>query len=306
MNAHYRIQVDLLLSVLPLLGQEKVFAIKGGTAINLFLRGLPRLSVDIDLTYLPLQPREKTLSGIDSALNHLASQIGRFKPRAEVQLKRTDGRRASGLLVGESGAVIKIESNVVFRGTVFPPTERDLHPDSKRVLGFDEFLSIPILSVADCYGGKICAALDRQHPRDLFDVMVLYEHEGITEDIRKAFLVYLASHDRPMHELLSPRRIDIRDVFKKEFRGMTDRAVTCEQLEYTREQLIKDINTKLIKPEREFLVSIKKGTPKWNLPGIPEIGELPALQWKIINTKKMSGMKQEQMLNRLKSILGLE
>lgn len=49
----YRAQMDLLLQVLPLVAKEESFALKGGTAINLFVRDMPRLSVDIDLTWLP-------------------------------------------------------------------------------------------------------------------------------------------------------------------------------------------------------------------------------------------------------------
>jgi hypothetical protein len=48
-----------LIRVLPSIAEEACFALKGGTAINLFVRDMPRLSVDIDLTYLPVQPRGK-------------------------------------------------------------------------------------------------------------------------------------------------------------------------------------------------------------------------------------------------------
>lgn len=53
----YRRQVSLLIKIVPLVAKETVFALKGGTAINLFLRNMPRLSVDIDLTYLPVKDR---------------------------------------------------------------------------------------------------------------------------------------------------------------------------------------------------------------------------------------------------------
>jgi len=66
-NPYYQ-QVVLLLDVLPIVGQETCFALKGGTAINLFVRNLPRLSVDIDLTYLPVQDRTTSLREVGSAL----------------------------------------------------------------------------------------------------------------------------------------------------------------------------------------------------------------------------------------------
>ena len=55
MDKRYADQVALLVAILPLLDAEPRFALKGGTAINLFEHDLPRLSVDIDLTWLPMQ-----------------------------------------------------------------------------------------------------------------------------------------------------------------------------------------------------------------------------------------------------------
>ena len=76
-------------------------------------------------------------------------------------------------------------------------------------------------SLEDIYGGKLVAALDRQHPRDLFDVMQLYANEGITPAIRRAFVVYIASHNRPPHEVLSPILRDITQDYERTFVGMT-------------------------------------------------------------------------------------
>ena len=71
----YRRQVALLLRVLPFVAEEKNFALKGGTAINLFIRDMPRLSVDIDLTYLPVQERAASLAGIDTALRRISARV---------------------------------------------------------------------------------------------------------------------------------------------------------------------------------------------------------------------------------------
>ena len=62
-------QAELLLRVLPFVNEEKIFALKGGTAINFFFRDLPRLSIDIDLTYLPINDRETALTDIEKALH---------------------------------------------------------------------------------------------------------------------------------------------------------------------------------------------------------------------------------------------
>jgi len=91
-------------------------------------------------------------------------------------------------------ATIKIEPNTIFRGCVYPTLNRDLVGTAQQRFGL--YVRVRTLSTADLYGGKLCAALDRQHPRDLFDVNVLMETDGITPEIRRAFVVYLAGHNR--------------------------------------------------------------------------------------------------------------
>lgn len=83
------------------------------------------------------------------------------------------------------------------------------------------FAEMQIVSLPDLYAGKMAAALDRQHPRDLFDIHHLLENEGIDEDLFRAFLIYLASHPRPVHELLCPHKLDIAAQYDEEFVGMT-------------------------------------------------------------------------------------
>ena len=159
------------------------------------------------------------------------------------------------------------------------------------------------LSVADLYGGKLCAALDRQHPRDLFDVMVLLRNEGLTDDIRKAFVVYLASHDRPMNELLDPVRKDVRQIYESEFAGMTVDEVEYKDLVDAREQLISALGQQLASEEKAFLISVKEGNPVWNLLGIAGIDKLPAIQWKLLNIRKLNKDKHAEALTRLKKKL---
>ena len=74
-------QVRLLIDVLPHIAKENVFALKGGTAINLFYRDMPRLSVDIDLTYLPVEDRNASLRHIDEALDRIMEGISGYRPR---------------------------------------------------------------------------------------------------------------------------------------------------------------------------------------------------------------------------------
>ena len=134
-------------------------------------------------------------------------------------------------------------------------------------------------------------ALDRQHPRDLFDVKLLLEDTGIIPEIRRAFVVYLAGHSRPMHELLSPHLHDIREQYDKHFRGISGFEVSLKDLQYIQENLPQLLVESLDENEKMFLLSMKKGEPDWHLLGIKHGDKLPALQWRLINIRKMDSKK---------------
>ena len=258
-NNPFTEQVRLLVSLLPSVAKQSCFALKGGTAINLFVRDMPRLSVDIDLAYLPLEDRDTSLAGIDTALGEITADIERHIPRAEVNasvLKGT-GKRLK-LLVRQGDTNVKIEVSPVLRGSVYPATKRQLSARAEKAFGFAR---MPVLSFEDLYGGKICAALDRQHPRDLFDVHLLLKSEGLTSETRKAFVVYLVSHPRPMVEILSPQQKDISEIFEKEFKDMIAEDIASELLETTRDELVAIIRKELTSDERRFIVSITQGQP---------------------------------------------
>lgn len=183
-------QAELLLRVLPLVDREAVFALKGGTAINFFVRDLPRISVDIDLVYLPVGERDFSLRELSAAL-------------------------------------------------------------------------------------------------------------------RKAFIVYLISSDRPMVELLNPGLSDIRSVFETEFRDKAEEEVTCEELEETRKELVARIASDLTLPERQFILSVKEGKPQWDLIGLEGVQSLPAVQWKLLNIGRMAPAKHQQAVRKLRDYLGV-
>jgi predicted nucleotidyltransferase component of viral defense system len=297
----YLQQVRLLARLLISVNKEKSFALKGGTAINFFIRDLPRLSIDIDLTYLPLENRAETLKNIESGLLRIQSDIEQNNRGIVVNQKRARDQRLQKLIVGQAER-IKIEPNEVLRGALYPIEHRPLTSKTQALLGL-AVGEIQTLSFEDLYAGKICAALDRQHPRDLFDIYLLYRHEGITDRLRKAFVVYLASGPRPMHELLQPNYLDQRAVYRNEFVGMALETVSYDELAQVREQLVKDLNHKLTTDERRFLVSVKKGEPDYSLMSFKHLEQLPALQWKVINVRKMEKNKQVAMLSKLRAVL---
>src|SRR5262249_50140549 len=148
-------------------------------------------------------------------------------------------------------------------------------------------LEIPVVSLEDVYGGKLVAAMDRQHPRDLFDVMQLFAYEGITPGIRRAFVVYLASHNRPVHEVLFPTLRDVRQEFEHNFAGMTVEPVELDTLLATRERLARELQQGLTADERSFLLSLVTAEPEWKLLGVPHLEQLPGVRWKLQNLERL-------------------
>lgn len=299
----YRRQATLLVRAIPLVAAETCFALKGGTAINLFVRNMPRLSIDIDLTYLPIADRAASLKEIDVAMRRIADAISRGIPGARVGPSKPKGENCiTKLIVQADDAQIKIEVTPVLRGCVYEPVAKSVSARVEAEFGFAE---IQIVSFADLYAGKIVAALDRQHPRDLFDVRDLLANEGINDDLRKAFIVYVLSHNRPMAEVLSPARLDISAEFARGFAGMTDTTVTLDDLLQARENLIGNIVGQMPQEHRRFLISVKQGKPDWALLSLPGAKDLPAVRWKLENLAKLNDSMRNKLLAGLAEALGI-
>jgi len=299
----YRRQADLLVRTIPLVAPEASFALKGGTAINLFVRDMPRLSVDIDLTYLPIADRATSLRGIDAGMRRIGERIAAGMVGVRVHPSTLQGENCvTKLMVNIDEAQIKIEVTPVLRGCVYQPATRSVSARVEDQFGFAE---MQLVSFADLYAGKIVAALDRQHPRDLFDVRDLLAAEGIGDELRKAFLIYLVSHNRPMAEVLAPERLDISAEFARGFEGMTERPVMIEELLKAREELINNVVGQMPTEHRRFLMSVKRGEPNWALLGLPDAETLPAVRWRLENLAKLSDEKRARLLSGLGEALGV-
>jgi len=235
-------------------------------------------------------------------MNQCAEKIAKLKNMTVLKKVTVDTKTTHKIIVTESENIeVKIEPNLVLRGALFECQERDLAEQAEKI--FEMSLTARVLSLPDLYGGKICAALDRQHPRDLFDVEKLFEHEGLTEKIRKAFVVYLVCHRRSMSDVLAPSEKVITDIFNNQFLGMTVEPVSLDALMATRTKLIRVIRADLTTHEKEFIISIKQGRPKWELMNIPGIDQLPAIQWKLQNIQKMPADVHSQALKKLEKVL---
>jgi hypothetical protein len=178
-----------------------------------------------------------------------------------------------------------VEVNFVFRGCLLPPEPTALVTAAQEA--FAANIQVPVLSTPELYGSKLVAALDRQHPRDLFDVMLMLERFGLPEDFVDCFVVYLAGHDRPVHEVLFPNEQLIDVIFEQEFVGMTAKPVALDALKATRRTLLETLPNALTDRHRQFLLSLVKAEPRWELLPFAHARELPALQWKLQNLQKL-------------------
>ena len=285
MNEAYVRTVRVLLDIAPAVFVNPLFAMKGGTALNLFIQDMPRLSVDVDVVYtrhdlpreLAIQAIAEELAAVRERVTHMGYSV--VAPRA------AEGHEAK-LFIRADDAEVKVEVNYVFRGTVQPAVTRKLVPAAEK--RFAASVALPVLSVAELYGSKLVAAMDRQHPRDLFDVKLMLEtgHRW-DEETLDCFVVYLAGHNRPMHEVLFPRLKPLGAIFENEFDGMTIQPVELDALEAVRARTFRELPRALLPRQREFLLSMARAAPDWALLPYPHIKGLPALQWKLKNLQKL-------------------
>jgi predicted nucleotidyltransferase component of viral defense system len=302
LNQIYLDTARLLTQVAPLVFTDNIFALKGGTAINLFVRDMPRLSVDLDLVFVDhAVGRTEALSTINQAIKSAAERLKKRGFQTDTATAPDAGE--TKLFVRREKLLLKVEVNFVMRGTVHAVRKASLSSKAKRTLQAD--LELPLVSNEDLYGGKLVAALDRQHPRDLFDVKDLFEHEGITPAIRRTFVAYLAAHNRPTHEVLFPALRDISADYERTFKGMTTEAVELSALLSARDRMIAELHSGLDADEREFLISLARNEPNWDLLGIAHLSQLPGIRWKLSNLERLAKSnpkklrEQAQQLERL-------
>jgi len=259
MKTSFRNQVDLLLDVIGYSTIPGKLALKGGTAINLFVNDLTRLSVDIDLAYLPLHGRPDAINELKSIAQSMAKAIETKLPLVKCKVIYAKDGFPTKILVTRQNVEIKIEINNIFRGSIYPAQKMKLCQKAQDLFG--KYVAVESLSFEDLYAGKFCAALDRQHPRDLYDVMVFFKSHQITAKLKDAFLIYMLSSGRPAIELLNPNLLDVQSSFEKDLVGMTDHALSYDDLCTARVKLVKYISASLSEQDKQFLVSFESGDP---------------------------------------------
>jgi len=298
MNKAYRQQVELLLKIIPTLSDIDSFAVHGGTAINLYVLDLQRYSVDIDVTYTSIKPREEAFAEIHKNLSVLKEKIKAIIPNVIISEK------PNKIYCSQKGVMVKIEVNGTKRGLIEPYEVRTLC--EKAQTEFETSNKAKIVSLSQLYGGKITAALDRQHPRDLFDVKLMFNFVTDFAQVKKGFLYYLLGGDRPMVESLSPNRIDQQETLIKQFSGMTDIPFTYSDYEETREKLIDFINSNLTQQDKEFLIAFEAGNDLLQFSEYQEYLQFPSVQWKLQNISKLKEInpnKHRESVKKLENYL---
>ena len=289
----YKGQVKLLIDILVEVAKEECFALHGGTAINLFHLNMPRFSVDIDLTFVPFSDtayyvhstsnRDVDLNLIRDGLSSVKNRLGRSLLKIRFDDERRTGEELK-LLCSSGNATVKIEVNQINRGLIDEPCTMVLC--SRAEEEFNRFCEIRTVSAGQLWGGKVNAALDRQHPRDIFDVKNMLGTIGFTDEVKRGFLFFLLCGKRPISEVLRPNFINQRVVFESQFAGMTDESFSYEEFEEIREKIVVIVNNSMTDKEKAFLRSFLEGTPKWeNISS--DWSMFPAVKWKQLNINRL-------------------
>jgi predicted nucleotidyltransferase component of viral defense system len=298
-------QAKLMLECLPVCMKDSIWALKGGTAINFFYLDLPRLSIDIDLTYLPVKTRSDSLNEMSSSLLRIKKHIEKYFNNTSVQANMLKDRSSiSKLNIQRNGVSIKVEPNPIMRGSIYET--KFLEPNFTIKNEFNYNVPVKLLSFEDIFSSKICAALDRQHPRDFYDLKNLKIIDGITDKTRKALVIYMLSSSRPVNELLNPNINEFEKTSLSNLQEMIfdSSSISLNELNDIRLKTIQVVNKSLLPNEKEFIISFIKKTPQWDLLEMTPntIEKLPSIQWKLYNLCKMKNSKISALINKTEEV----
>ena len=278
-SAQARSQMQLLVDLMPYVSED--FAPKGGTAINMFCRDLPRYSVDMDLVYLPRTDRLTAVRSMRGLLEQMrrAAQNGL---RGVTTSQVRGGKDATaGLLwveVRRGEVSVKIETPVSARQTLHAPSilnavpaaESEFGPARMKVVSFDEM-----------YAGKVGASLGRRQLRDMFDIFHLLENEGLTEDLFRSFLAYAVADGRPPHMILSRAWHARKLPEQKRWQELMRTTLPMDRLLAANAELRQQCENRITPQVRQFLIDVHDGAADPGVIGIPEASTWPAFLWRM-------------------------
>ncbi|MCF8217994.1 MAG: nucleotidyl transferase AbiEii/AbiGii toxin family protein [Bacteroidales bacterium] len=296
MDDQYTRQVALLLRIIPELNNIPEFAMHGGTAINLFHHDMPRLSVDIDLTYIPFDGREKDLQNIGLLLEKLSDKLRKTIPNIQINAGPHYDTEMK-LFCRHKTVEVKIEVNTINRGVLKATEQYTLCTAAQE--HFNMFCEMTIVPEAQLFGGKMVAALDRQHPRDLFDTKKKFDKTSLTPELMEGFLFCLCSSKRPFIEILKPNFLNHESALKNQFLGMSAEPFTYTMFKHERKRLIASIHNNLISHQKQMLISFAEGQPDWLY---KDWSKYPGIAWKLKNINNLKHKNPQKFKNQIKQL----
>lgn len=195
---------------------------------------------------------------------------------------------------------MKIEVNQTKRGIIGGDVQT-IPLSEKAQEEFSLFCEANVVPLTQLYGGKIAAALSRQHPRDLFDVKYM---DIPLSECREGLIFCLLGSDRPIHESFAPRLIDQREAMENQFAGMTDIPFTYEEFEETRAKLINDVKSLITEADKKFLISFESSQPEWDGYEFEYFKDYPSIQWKLLNLKKLAKQNPQKLREEVEYLKG--
>jgi predicted nucleotidyltransferase component of viral defense system len=300
-NIIFKNQAELVLETLGLFDWESCFALKGGTAINYFYSNMPRLSIDIDLVYLPVNSRVEAINEIKANLAKFIKKIKNIYRQVKI-IKESKSNPVGILYIDNSKAKIKIEPNIIIRGTVIPTKFIPLNKVVSEY--FNQELEVKCLDFKEIMAGKLVASFDRQHPRDIFDAKAILSIDNKNElkIIVELFVIYLSQSNRPFSELLNPKFIYFENLYNTALEGTLREKYDIYTLIQNRIDVFEAIKSNLTPGHKEFLISLMSLDPKWELLSFENIHCLPGIQWKLKNIEMMNTEKRLYEINMISKL----
>lgn len=115
--------------------------------------------------------------------------------------------------------------------------------------------------------------------------------------------MYLASHNRPVHEVLFPPLRGIQRDYAHNFTGMTAEPVPLDALLVARERMVRELQQGLDDTERRFLLSLVTGAPEWPLLGIAHLEHLPGIRWKLHNLAQLQKTNAKKFAEQVDALV---
>ncbi|MGB3222809.1 MAG: nucleotidyl transferase AbiEii/AbiGii toxin family protein [Desulforhopalus sp.] len=299
-------KVAHLLGLLEALGSHPFLkgklALKGGTALNLFVFNVPRLSVDIDLNYVGAEDREAMLAErprIEQAVQAVFAREG-------FTVRRMPEEHAGGKWslryqsAAGQGGNLEVDLNFMYRVPLWPVSLSDSYP-----VGTWQATQIPVIDIHELAAGKLAALLARRQARDLFDSHILLHKENLDHDrLRIAFVVYGAMNRKDW------RTVSIEDVNFESAELARQLIPTLRVTESTEQESFDQYGARLAEECRQALSVVLplKENEKAFLDLLLEHGEIdstiltsdsvlqqriqnqPLLEWKAVNVRKYKGL----------------